>query len=103
LFKVLGKKAAGQTLRKLESFVNDSHEELLVKKQTEALERFVAELETKYSVAIKYENPGKLTSRPFPMVTKRLIGFGGAIPAVPPLGPLSGWAKRQSKPNQLFQ
>ena len=103
LFKVLGKKLSIETIRMLDSLVNDSHVKVLVKKQTEALEKFVAELKIKYSVAIRYENLGKLSIRPFPMVTKRLIGFGGAIPAVPPLGLLSGWTKRQSDANQLFQ
>ncbi len=103
LFEVLGKRLMPGSLRALDSISTQSCNDLLGQKQVGALERYVATLADKFGVTIRYENLRKLQTRPFPMVTKRMIGFGGAIPATPPLAPLAGWTKKYPKVNQPFQ
>jgi hypothetical protein len=103
LFEVLGKRLRRGLDQRLDSLATVSRDEVIAQKQVEAIERYVATLADRFPVTLKYENLRKLQIQPFQMVTKRLIGFGGAIPAAPPLAPLTGWAKRQAKVNQLFQ
>jgi hypothetical protein len=103
LFKVLGKRLRRGLDQTLDSLAIVSRDELIAQKQDEAIERYVATLADRFPVMIKHENLSKLQIQPFPMVTKRLIGFGGAIPAAPPLAPLTEWAKKYPKVNQPFQ
>jgi parvulin-like peptidyl-prolyl isomerase len=103
LFKVLGKRLLPGSLHVLDSLAVESRDGFLAQKQNEALERYVATLAGKLSVTLRYDNLSKLKIRPVQMVTKRMIGFGGAIPAVPPLSPLADWPKKVEQEKQPFQ
>jgi hypothetical protein len=103
LFKVLGKRLLPGSLHVLDSLAVESRDGLLAQKQNEALERYVATLAGKFSVTLRYDNLSELKIRPVQMVTKRTIGFGGAIPAVPPLSPLTDWPKKVEQAKQPFQ
>jgi hypothetical protein len=102
-FQVLGKRSWHRAQQVLDSLWTDAKEEILARQQVDALERYIAAVSKEFGVQFRYDNLRRLHVNPLQMVTKRLIGFGGAIPAAPPLAPLTGWAKGQAKVNPLFQ
>jgi parvulin-like peptidyl-prolyl isomerase len=102
LFQTLGKRITSRARVVFDSLVIDTRNEILEKKRTYVLDKYVAELASKFGVEIRYNALKALKINPFQMVTKRMIGFGGVIPAVPPLGPLSGWTKEHEDVQGVF-
>lgn len=61
------------------------------------LDDYIAALANKYGVEIDFQKVGHLKVVPFNMVTRRYIGFGGTLPAVPLLPHLWDWYESWKK------
>lgn len=59
--------------------------------QRDALNSLIGELATRFGVAIDFTKVQQLDFTPFNIVTRRMIGFGGTLPAVPLLPHLWEW------------
>jgi hypothetical protein len=67
----------------------------------EALNRFLGGLATKFAVEIDFEKLKKVSLTPSNMVTKRFIGFGGAMMAVPTIPFLWHWFDAWNKEESI--
>jgi len=63
----------------------------------EPLDKYIARLANKYGVEIDFQKVRELKVVPFNMVTRRYIGFGGTVPAVPLLPHLWDWYESWKK------
>ncbi len=59
--------------------------------QHEKLDRLIRALATRYGVSIDFAKVRQLVFTPYNMFTRRMIGFGGTLPAVPLLPHLWEW------------
>lgn len=84
------------TIRTDEAFTDStprqSYPAVLAERQESALDKVISELARGNRVEIYYDRIRSAETIPFPMLTRRLIGFGGRINAVPPVLPLWRWA-----------
>ena len=94
IFKVLGqRRAPGDT-----TFAFDSLKTMILAQLQDAevqrrLNGFVASSASRYDVKLRYDRLAKTGIPPVNMVTKRMLGFGGSILAVPSLYPLWQWVE----------
>jgi len=103
LFTVLGqRRAPGDT-----TFAFDSLKTVMrAGVQEGAIQRrlngFVASSASRYGVKLRYDRLAKTDIPPVNMVTKRMLGFGGSILAVPSLYPLWLWTRETRGAEEYF-
>jgi len=103
LFTVLGqRRAPGDT-----TFAFDSLKTVMrAGVQEGAIQRrlngFVASSASRYGVKLRYDRLAKTDIPPVNMVTKRMLGFGGSILAVPSLYPLWLWTRETRGVEEYF-
>lgn len=76
--------------------------DLYARKAQRLVNAFVASAAKNHKVNLYYRSLKKVDVRPFNMVTKRLIGFGGSMVAVPPLTPLWEWVRETKDVREIF-
>ncbi|MEX0602777.1 MAG: peptidylprolyl isomerase [Bacteroidota bacterium] len=94
VFTVLGRRTVDESSMPEPEVVRKSGRELVLgEKQEQALNRAVANLARKYGIRMNYGNLKSTQIIPHQMVTRRFIGFGGVMMAVPMLFPIPDWPK----------
>ena len=103
IFAVLGKKQrAGEDVVSYDSVKILVREDLLSEKMHARVDDYVASAARNYSVTLYYDRLKQLTISPTNMVTKRMIGFGGTMPASPGLMPVYRWVDKAAGVKQVF-
>jgi hypothetical protein len=78
--------------RILDSLHREEHaDSALISGARDPLDEYIARLANKYGVEMDFQKVKELNVTPFNMVTRRYIGFGGTLPAVPVLPHLWEW------------
>jgi len=94
VFTVLARRRRpGDSALSYDSLKTVVHGELLVRKTQARLNAFVAAAAESYHVKFHYDRLQKIDIPPINMVTKRFIGFGGSMLAVPLANPLWEWVR----------
>lgn len=94
VFEVLGKRQSpGDSVSTFAALESAYREDLLAQKKQDALNRYVAEKCREYRVRLYYGRLRAVAIPPTNMVTRRFIGFGGSMLAVPALFPVWNWVK----------
>ncbi len=103
LFRVLEKRTVGGdstiTFDSLKTAVRAYVE---AQKKLRVLNGYVASLQERYGVKFYYDRLPRVTIMPSNMFTKRYIGFGGVMTAVPLLQPLWEWVKDVRKSEEIL-
>ena len=95
LFTVLGRrKIPGGNVPAFDSLKAQIGQGLLTGKEQEQLNQYVASSARRYRVKLFYNHLKNIDIAPTNMVTKRFLGFGGTMIAVPALPPLWDWVPR---------
>jgi parvulin-like peptidyl-prolyl isomerase len=103
IFAVLGKKQReGKNVISYDSLKGLVKEQLLSDKMDERLDEFVAAVAKNYPVTLYYDRLRQLSISPVNMVTKRMIGFGGTMPASPGLMPMYRWVDQAASVRQIY-
>ncbi len=103
IFAVLGKKLrAGEDVVSYDSLKTLVKDELLSEKMHARVDDYVASAARNYPVTLYYDRLKQLTISPINMATKRMIGFGGTMPASPGLRPVYRWVDKASSVKQVF-
>jgi hypothetical protein len=103
IFSVLGKKLRkGKGVMPYDSLKEEVRAELYKKKVSGKLDDFVAAAAKNYPVTLHYDRLKQLQISPINVVTKRMIGFGGSMPASPGLVPVFRWVDKASNVQQFF-
>ncbi len=103
VFVVLGKRgASGGSLSSYDSLKATVRSELLNREIQNHLNRFVAGAAERYGVKLSYDRLKKVDIPPINMVTKRFIGFGGSMLAVPSIYPLWQWVMETRSIEEIF-
>ncbi|MBP1691812.1 MAG: hypothetical protein H6Q32_1164 [Bacteroidetes bacterium] len=96
LFQVLGKRAAVRdSIPSPDSLKVLARRAARAEHQHRVVEKFVSRLAKESGVKIHYDRLLKLHVNPANMVTRRFIGFGGVITAVPSITPIWQWEGEQ--------
>ena len=94
LFTVLAKRSTGNSrMPSYDSLKAQIKRGLYLEKQLFQLNRYIASAAPKYQVKLFYNHLKDVEISPTNMVTKRFIGFGGTMMAVPGLYPLWDWVR----------
>ena len=103
VFQVLGKRrAAGDTTANFplpDSLIAYGRRMLKAERQQQVVKNAVSDLAQKAGVRVDVERLRALKVNESNMVTRRYIGFGGVITAVPSIAPLWEWKDPERPPN----
>jgi parvulin-like peptidyl-prolyl isomerase len=103
IFTVLGKRTVvSDSVLSYDSLKTLARVAVESQKMKRDLNRYVASIYKKYNVSIHYDKLPKVQIMPANMFTKRFIGFGGVMTAVPLLYPLWEWARDVEKPEKIL-
>jgi parvulin-like peptidyl-prolyl isomerase len=103
LFTVLGKRSSGNSRSPTyDSLKAQIRRGLYLEKQQTRLNRYVASAARKYQVKLFYNHLKNVEVSPTNMVTKRFIGFGGTMMAVPGLYPLWDWVRNAADVEEVL-
>jgi hypothetical protein len=103
VFTVLGKVRLGRdTKLAIDSMKTAVKGELLYEKEHGTLNAFVASVARDYRVTMYYNRLKNVAVSPVNIVTRRFIGFGGSILAVPALNPLWEWVGESNAVREIF-
>jgi hypothetical protein len=103
VFTLLGKKPldSGKTIN-IDSLMSSVKDELQYEKGRRTLNTFLASVARGYTVTLYLNRLKTVDIAPVNVVTKRLIGFGGAVLAVPALNPLWEWARESNAVQEVL-
>ena len=103
IFAVLGKKMReGKDVVPYDSLKEEVKGGLLSDKINDRWDSFVASAAKNYSVTLYYDRLKRLQISPVNVVTKRMIGFGGTMPASPGLMPVYRWVDKAAGVRQVY-
>ncbi len=93
IFKILGKRKRAEDVPAIEEVMAHAQKELLGIKRQRIVDRMLAELSQEFLVHVWEGRLRRVEIIRSNMVTRRLIGFGGVMMAVPMLQPQWGWMR----------
>jgi parvulin-like peptidyl-prolyl isomerase len=93
IFMVLGKRRAKNAAVNFNTLAASVRTRLLKEKQQHTTDRFIAELARKQKVTVNYTALKNVKISPIPMFTRRYLGFGGVMTAIPLLMQQWNWIK----------
>jgi len=103
VFTVLGKKQApGDSIMSYDSLKTLIHNDLRAEKVQQLLNTFLASAAKNHDVKLYYNRLKKVEIPPTNLVTRRFIGFGGSMIAVPALYPLWQWVRETKDVREIF-
>jgi parvulin-like peptidyl-prolyl isomerase len=101
LFTVLGKRRTKEAVVGFDTLRQNIHARLLGEKRKQTVDRYIATLVHDQGVWINADRVKQLKISQIPMFTRRLIGFGGRMAAVPLLMKQWDWVKESPSPGTL--
>jgi hypothetical protein len=102
-FVVLGKRQLKtEGVMSYDSLRSLVRNELYARKARRLVNAFVATAAKNHNVNLYYRSLKKVDVKAMNMVTKRLIGFGGSMVAIPPLTPLWEWVRETKDVREIF-
>jgi parvulin-like peptidyl-prolyl isomerase len=102
LFKMLGKRLTDEALVSFDALKQNIRTRLLTEKRKQAVDRFIANLAREQNVNVDYDKVKSIKITQIPMFTRRLIGFGGRMAAVPLLMQRWDWIKEYLQPSTVL-
>jgi hypothetical protein len=102
LFRVLAKRKKSESIAEYHALKQSVREPLLQEKQKQTLDRYIARLAREQDVRINYEKLKKVEMKPVQMFTRRFIGFGGTMTAVPLLRFQWDWINEFEQPTRII-
>lgn len=94
IFRVLGKRKVHSEVEEIDSLLARIRKTIKVQLQKEVASRFLIDLSRRYNITFRWESLLSLRISPFPMTTRRDIGFGGRLQGAPVISPMWEWMQR---------
>ncbi len=102
IFQVLGKKQTKDAVVGFDRLKNNVSSRLLAEKRKQTIDQYIARLAREQHVAVDYQALRRITISTVPMFTRRLVGFGGRMTAVPLLMKQWDWINDYLKPETVL-
>lgn len=98
LFEVLGKRRTRQAVVGFDTLKQNVYMHLLAEKRKQSVDRYIANLAREQHVTVDFDKLKRVQVSRVPMFTRRFLGFGGSMTAVPMLMQRWNWIGEYEQP-----